>query len=251
MAVPVALQLYTVRDEAAKDFPGTLEAVAAMGYGAVELAGYGGMTVLDLRRKLESLGLAVAGSHVPWTRLEGELPQVMEECHQLRCEYVVCPALPNNLRTADGYQAVAEQFAEIAQTCGANDLQFAYHNHAWEFETEIGGTNAYDWMLTQPALAGMRFELDAYWVVKAGRNPADYLSRFAGRFPLVHLKDISDDERETFAPVGAGKMNFAPVFAAAEAGRVAWYIVEQDKADGSALDAARTSIENLRAMGKG
>lgn len=250
MAIPVALQLYTVRDEAARDFAGTLDAVAAMGYTAVELAGYGGMEVVALRAKLGSLGLAVAGSHVAWPRLEGELSRVMEECHMLRCQHVVCPALPSTLRTAKGYQAVAEQFAAIGQTCAANELTFCYHNHAWEFETEIDGTNAYDWLLTHTDRARVQFELDAFWVVKAGRNPADYLSRFAGRFPLVHLKDISDDARETFAPVGAGKLDFAPIFGTAESTGTAWYIVEQDKADGPALDAARLSLDNLRAMGK-
>lgn len=250
MAIPVALQLYTVREDAARDFAGTLDAVAAMGYTAVELAGYGGMAVPALRAKLESLGLTVAGSHVPWTRLEKELPQVMEECHMLRCAHVVCPALPNELRNATGYQAVAEQFAVIGQTCAVNDLTFCYHNHAWEFETEIDGTNAYDWLLTHTDAARVGFELDVYWVIKAGHNPEDYLSRFPRRFPLVHLKDITRDARATFAPVGAGTVDFGPVFGAAESGGAVWYIVEQDRTDGPALDAARTSLDNLRAMGK-
>ena len=101
-AIPVALQLYTVREDAARDFVGTLDAVAQIGYSGVELAGYNGMSASDLRAKLASLTLSVAGSHVPWVRLERELPQVIEECHILRCDYIVCPILPPEMRTAEG-----------------------------------------------------------------------------------------------------------------------------------------------------
>ena len=249
-AIPVALQLYTVREDAARDFAGTLEAVAALGYAGVELAGYHGMSAVDLRVKLASLSLSVAGSHVPWTRLERELPQVVEECHTLRCDYVVCPILPPEMRTAEGYQAAAESFNAIGETLQANDMNFCYHNHALEFDTTIDGTNAYDWLLTHTDPALVKFELDAYWIAKAGRNPVEYLQRFAGQYPLVHLKDMTKDERATFAPVGTGSVDFAPIFSAAEMGGVAWYIVEQDKSDGSALDDARTSFANLKAMGK-
>jgi len=248
---PVALQLYTVREDAARDFAGTLEAVATLGYTGVELAGYHGMSASDLRAKLASLGLSVAASHVPWARLEAELPQVIEECHTLRCEYLVCPALPNELRTAAGYQAVGQSLNEMGQTLQANDMHLCYHNHNWEFaaETAIDGANAYDWLLTHTDPT-VQFELDVYWVQKAGRNPVEYLAQYGGRFPLVHLKDITKDARETFAPVGTGSMNFGPIFAAAETSGVAWYIVEQDRSDGSALDDAGTSLRNLKAMGK-
>ncbi len=68
--------------------------------------------------------------------------------------------------------------------------------------------------------------------------------------PLVHLKDMTNDAEQTFAPVGTGSVDFAPIFAAAEQGGAQWYIVEQDRAEGSAIEAARTSWNNLRAMGK-
>src|SRR5258708_3942335 len=92
--VPVALQLYTVREDAARDFVGTLEQVAAIGYTAVELAGYGPLTPQEYTTKLDALGIAVAGSHVALARLEGELDAVIAECQTLHCPYIVCPALP-------------------------------------------------------------------------------------------------------------------------------------------------------------
>ncbi len=247
--IPVALQLYTVRDEAAKDYAGTLDQVAAMGYTGVELAGYGGMSAPDLAAKLRALDVRVAGNHVALKRLETELPQVLEECHILRCEYLVCPVLPAELRTPDGYRSLAESLNTMGAAAQTNTLSLCYHNHAFEWETTIDGMAAYDWLLdhTDPAL--VRIELDVYWVLKAGKDPADYLRQHAGRVPLVHLKDITTDERQTYAPVGTGSVDFAPIFAATET-NTAWYIVEQDQADGSSFDAARTSYANLKAMGK-
>src|SRR6476646_2284911 len=103
--VPVALQLYTVREEAARDFAGTLEQVAAIGYTAVELAGYGPLTPEEYKKKLDSLGIAVAGSHVALLRQKHDPPALVSECQTLHCPYIVCPALPPERRTEEGFRA--------------------------------------------------------------------------------------------------------------------------------------------------
>ena len=250
MAIPIALQLYTVREEAARDFPGTLRQVADIGYAGVELAGYGGMEVGALRERLKSLGLAVAGSHVALARLETDLGNVIADCYTLECETVVCPVLPAEQRNEQGFRALARTLNVIGGTLHTHGLAFCYHNHAFEFETTIDGQRAYDWLIanTNPAYVGL--EIDVYWLRKAGHDPAAYLHKNAGRIPLVHLKDMTADAEQTFAPVGTGAIDFAPIFAAAELGGAAWYIVEQDRSAGTAIEAARTSWENLRAMGK-
>ncbi len=248
--IPVALQLYTVREEAARDFVGTLEQVAGIGYVGVELAGYGPLAPDELRAKLDALGMVVAGSHIALARLENELPAVITECRVLGCPSVVCPILPNERRTEDGFRGLATALNRIGATVRADGLAFCYHNHAFEFETMVEGITAYDWLAahTDPAL--VQLELDAFWAQKAGHDPAALLAKYAGRVSLVHLKDMTADAEATFAPVGTGSVNFAPIFAAAERGGVHWYIVEQDKAEGSAIAAARISWDNLRAMGK-
>src|SRR5436305_1208609 len=249
MAIPIALQLYTVREEAARDFPGTLAQVAAIGYAGVELAGYGGLDVSALRERLDALNLAVAGSHVALQRLETDLGNVIADCYTLDCEYVVCPVLPIERRNEQGFRALALSLNAIGGTLRTNGLTFCYHNHAFEFETMIDGQPAYDWLIANTDPDYVRLEIDVYWVRKAGRDPAAYLRSAAGRIPLVHLKDMTADAEQTFAPVGTGAMDFGPLFAASERGGTAWYIVEQDRSEGSAIDAARTSWQNLRAMG--
>ena len=248
--VPIALQLYTVREDAAHDFVGTLEQVAAIGYTAVELAGYGPLSPHEFRAKLDALGMTVAGSHIALARMEAELPTVIQECLILGCPTLVCPFLPPERRTEAAYRDVATTLNRIGAATRAEDLSLCYHNHAFEFETTIDGRTAFDWLAanTDPAL--VQLELDAFWVQKAGHDPAALLHSYAGRVPLVHLKDMTADAEQTFAPVGTGSVDFAPIFAAAEQGGVQWYIVEQDRAEGSAIEAARTSWQNLRAMGK-
>lgn len=248
--IPVALQWYTVREDAASDFVGTLEQVAAIGYAGIELWGYGPLTPEELRAKLDALRLAAASSHVALTRLESALDAVIAECHTLQCPTIVCPFLPPERRSEDAYRQLAPSLNRIGGAAKSSGLGFCYHNHAFEFETEIDGMSAYDWLManTDPAL--VQIEIDAFWVQKAGRDPAAYIEKYAGRVPLVHVKDMTNDAEQTFAPVGTGSVDFAPIFAAAERGGVRWYIVEQDRAVGSAIEAARTSWDNLRAMGK-
>ncbi|MCA1666603.1 MAG: sugar phosphate isomerase/epimerase [Thermomicrobia bacterium] len=248
--VPIALQLYTVREEAARDFVGTLDQVAAIGYAGVELAGYGPLTAAQLRAKLDALGMAVAGTHIALARMEAELATVIHECQTLGCPTLVCPFLPPERRTVDAYRTVAASLNRIGATAHAAGLDLCYHNHAFEFETTIDGLTAFDWLAahTDPAL--VQLELDAFWAQKAGQHPTVLLDTYGGRVPLLHLKDMTADAEQTFAPVGTGSVDFAPIFAAAERGGVRWYIVEQDRAEGSAVAAARTSFANLKQMGK-
>ena len=248
--VPVALQLYTVREDAARDFVGTLEAVAAIGYVGVELAGYGPLAPEALREKLDALGIAVAGSHIALARMETELPTVIRECRILGCPTLVCPFLPPERRSEAAFRAVATALNRIGAAARAEGFALCYHNHAFEFETTIDGLTAFDWLAanTDPAL--VQLELDAFWAAKAGYNPAALLAQYTGRVPLVHLKDMTADAEQTFAPVDTGAVDFGPIFDAAERGGVQWYIVEQDRAKGSAIDAAQTSFANLKQMDK-
>ncbi len=125
-----------------------------------------------------------------------------------------------------------------------------YHNHAFEFEP-LGGTTGMEILLaeTDPELVG--FECDVYWVQYGGQDPAAFIQAHAGRFPLIHLKDmVGEGDGRTFAEVGEGKIDFAAIFAAAEAQGAAWYIVEQDTCQRPSLESAKLSLENLKGWGK-
>lgn len=248
--VPVALQMYTLRELARTDFAGTVRAVAQIGYAGVELAGYGGLSGTQLRHLLDAVGLAVAGDHVSLDRLETALPEVIELEHALGNRFVVVPSIPEALRRdVAGYLSVAESLNRIGSRLQEEGLQLCYHNHAFEFEA-FDGKFALDWLyeLTDPEL--VKAELDTYWVQYAGQDPAAYIRKYAHRLGLLHLKDMEPGDERMFAEVGEGILNWPAIFQAADASTARWYIVEQDRSRRSSIESARLSFENLKKMGK-
>jgi sugar phosphate isomerase/epimerase len=242
--------MYTVRDDAAQDFTGTLKKVSEMGYEGVELAGTGGLTAADLKRQLANLGLRVAGSHVPLTQLEGDLSPALDYYSELGAKHIACPWLPEDRRSEEGYRRLAETLNIAGAKFRDRGIQLCYHNHDFEFQ-EYNGRTGFDILFGSVNPDLIKIELDTYWVQFAGHSPADLIRRYAGRIPLVHLKDMTGDQAPTFAEVGEGRMDFQAIFRACEeTGGVAWYIVEQDKCARPPLESARISLDNLRKWGK-
>ena len=248
--IPVALQLYTVRDVAAEDFVGTVRQVADMGYAGVELAGEtGGMSPAELKSFLDDLGLKRAGSHTGLDLLEGDLQKVIDDNLAVGNPWVVCPWMPEERRQdADGWRKAAEALTEIGGKVKAAGLQLCYHNHSFEFE-QFEGQTGFDifYEAADPEL--VMAEIDTYWVQHGGEDPAATIRRFAGRCPLVHLKDMTDDPEPTFTEVGNGILDFQAIFAASVEAGADWYIVEQDRCDGPSIESARISLENLKKWG--
>ena len=247
--IPVGLQLYSVREQLKEDFQGTVRAVAQMGYAGVELAGYGGMGAEELRSFMESLGLKVAGDHVSFDRLENHLDEVITFSKEVGIPYVVCPAVPAARRQdAAGWQQLAATLNEIGRKCVEQGLDFCYHNHAFEF-APIDGTNGFTLLYGNSDPRYVKMELDMFWAHKGGDDPANILQRYAGRCPIVHLKDMTGDDEQTFAEVGEGVLNFQHIFQAASLGGVAWYIVEQDRCKRPPLESVQLSLQHLKEWG--
>jgi sugar phosphate isomerase/epimerase len=249
--IPIALQMYTLRNETGRDFAGTLREVVRIGYAGVEFAGTGGLSAAELRRLLDDLNLRAAGSHTGLEVLEKNPNEALDYNQEIGSEFIVCPYLPENRRqSADDYRSVAALLNQVGAVCKGRGLQLCYHNHDFEFRP-FDGRYGLDILLsaTDPDL--VKAEVDTYWVKKAGVDPVDYLRQYAGRCPLVHLKDMTPDESRTFAEVGEGTMDWPAIFAAAEAGGARWYIVEQDTCRRAPLESVAISLRNLEKMGKG
>jgi len=250
MNVPIALQLYTVRDQTALDFAGTVRRVAELGYAGVELAGDGGLTAEQMATLLRETGLRLAGNHVPLEGMTTSLDEVIAYNQAIGAHYVGVPFLGQEHRAPTGYRAAAKAMNRAGAAFRDAGMALYYHNHAFEFEP-LNGTTGMDILLaeTDPDLVG--FECDVYWVQYAGQDPAAFLAANAGRFPLIHLKDmVGEGEQRTFAEVGEGQIDFAAIFVAAEAQGAAWYIVEQDICQRPSLESAKISLENLKRWGK-
>jgi len=246
----VALQMYTVRDEAQKDFAGTLKAVAAMGYPAVQLAGTGGLSSKELRRLLDDLGLKVAGAHVALDALENDLDQQMAYHLDIGTIDLVVPVLPQPRRTdKNGYKQVADSMNAVGRRLKDARMRLSYHNHAFEFE-RFDGEYALDLLLgwCDPDL--VKWEPDVYWIKYGGEDPAALIKRYSGRCPIIHLKDMTADDSRTFAEVGEGVLDWPPIFRASEENGAEWYVVEQDRWARPSLEAAKLSLQHLKEWGK-
>lgn len=246
--LPIAAQMYTVREAAAQDFREVLRRVAALGYTGVELAGTFGLTAAELAQTLTDLGLACISAHVSLADLRRDLDDQIETYLALGAAYLVCPWLPPEQRGDEAsYRALAAELNRIGEQCQANDLQFCYHHHDFEL-VQFKGIYALDILLENSDPAYVQLEADTYWLQFGGVDPVTYLRRWANRVPLIHLKDMTATEPPTFAEVGAGVLDWPGIFEAAKIGGAKWYIVEQDTCPGDPFESLKISLANLRRM---
>ncbi|HET7558887.1 MAG TPA: sugar phosphate isomerase/epimerase [Limnochordia bacterium] len=247
-SIPVGLQLYTVRDAAAKDMAGTLRRVAEIGYKWVEFAGYGNLAYDDVKRVVGELGLSVSSAHVGIDVMQKSPAKVIDEARGLGAEYVVIPWVGEEWRGADGYKRLADLGNELGATFKAAGLTLCYHNHDFEFQ-RYGDQSGFEILWGRADGAVFQSELDLYWVKRGGDDPAAWVQRLSGRVPLLHLKDMADDAKRSFAAVGTGVIDFAAIFAAAGPAGSRRYIVEQDVCPGDPFASIAESLANLRAWG--
>lgn len=269
-AIPVGLQLYTVRRQMAQDFDGTLKQVRAIGYTIVELPGFFGKTPAEAKKSLDAAGLACPSVHFPAAELTSGVPERIAAVKAVGAGYLTC-AFPTTRKLteshitspresfqaiqnmdADDFKWLAELFNKLGEECHKSALQFAYHGHNLEFRV-VDGKPGYDLLVesTDPNL--VKFEMDCYWVTRAGSDPVAYLKKYPGRFPLLHIKDMKPGQTPTtslmqggnaFIEVGKGVIAWKPIFEADKAG-LKYYFVEQDQTSLPPLESAKVSYEYL------
>ena len=247
--LPLALQLYTVRDEMARDFVGTLRKVAQIGYKSVELAGTGGLSAHDLKALLNDLGLRAVGPHTAIAELVSDLDRVLDYYAELGCAYITCPFMPEEYRVPARFRETCDLFNRVGDACQTRGFQFCYHNHAFEFQTKIGDKTLFDALYDNTDSKLVKGEVDVYWIKYGGYDPVEIIAARPGRYPLIHLKDMTPGE-PTWAEVGAGILDMPAILTASEANGAEWYVVEQDRCKGPSLDSAKLSFDNLRRMGR-
>ena len=245
----VGLQLYTVRDHLERDFKGTLEKVANMGFHGLEFAGYGGLSAAQVKQLCESFQIKPISAHIALTLLE-ESTKELDYATELGLTYIVCPWLPPEHRQSlDDYIQVADTLNRIGEQCEKRGLVFAYHNHAFEFEVKNDeGQFGLDVLFahTDPSL--VKVELDIYWVQRAGLSIDNYIDRYAGRLPLLHLKDMAESESKEDKPLGEGRLNIPAIIAHAKQAGTEWFFVEQDLPKGDSLQDAAKSMQYLLSL---
>ena len=225
----IGLQLYTVRHQMEKDVEATIARVAATGYREVEFAGYFGKSPRDVRALLDHHGLSSPSSHV--SLAPDQWRAALDAAPVVGHRYLVIAWIPAEERhTLDDYKRWAERLNRAATEAKAAGLQFAYHNHDFEF-VPLDGKLPYDVLLTETDPKLVQLEMDLYWIVKGGQDPLAYFARWPGRFPMVHVKDSAGPPDHRMAAVGAGKIDFRKIFAQSDQAGIRHYFVEHDNPD--------------------
>ncbi|MCU0468172.1 MAG: sugar phosphate isomerase/epimerase [Arcicella sp.] len=257
------MTLYTVRNEMGKDAKATLKQVADLGYKYIEAVDYKdgkfyGMTPDEFKSYLKSLGLQPISVHMG-SMTTDNADKLIADVKAAGFKYFIAPVPPMGMFKFDpktrklGMEGSLEKLADIlntvAQKAHAAGLEFLYHNHDFEFQPNQDGIVPIDYLLEKLDPKYVNFQMDLYWVTKAGADPVAYFQRYPGRFKIWHVKDM--DSQERFAPVGQGKIDFKRILANKKLSGMKYYIVEQDQTfDGmQPIEAIKISKEGLKKIG--
>ena len=250
----VGLQLYTVRDLMKNDFDGTIAKVAQTGYKEVEFAGYFGHTGEQVRAACDKNGLAAVSTHIQYDELDDKFPSVIETSKVIGLKYIVCPWIPEAQRVPTWKKAAAK-FNHCGEQTKKAGIQFAYHNHWFEF-LPVDGKLPYDELLKECDGNLVKMEMDLCWITAAGADPLKYFARYPGRFPLVHVKDLKTLPKITaggaqnygdtvdLTEVGSGIIDWKKIFAHSQQAGIKHYIVEHDHPK-EPLESIKKSYEYL------
>jgi len=251
MALPVALQLYSVRHDCEKDLFGVLREVARMGYDGVEFAGYYGHSAGDIRKALDDLGLKAEGTHTPIDALSDEnLSATVELHHTLGAKYVIIPWIPESMRNSpDAAKATAQRFAQISEALKPHGLLAGFHAHDGDMRPLEGGRSAWD-ILAEGTPSDFLMQYDTANGMAGGADPVQPILDWPGRSVSLHLKGWKTEGGP--ALVGEGGIDWPRVLEAARTtGGTQWLVIEhEDESEMPGLQAVEKCLQNLQALQK-
>ncbi len=238
---PISIQLYSVREAAAKDFPAVLKRIADMGYVGVEFAGFQGHTAKALRKILDDLGLVTSTIHGAMPTKDN-LAQIVDDAKTLGYTRHIAGFGPDQFKTKEDTlkcAAIAQQAADLLKGTG---VTFGLHNHWWEFDKQFDGKYPHEILMA--AAPGAFAELDTYWIKVGGADPVNIVKQYGARAPVLHIKDGPGNREQAMTAVGGGIMDWKAVIGAA-ADTTEWLIVELDRCDTDMFEAVAQSCRYL------
>jgi sugar phosphate isomerase/epimerase len=247
----IGLQLWSVKDDMKTDAKATIAKVGAMGYQFIEAAGYGdgkfyGIEPTEFKALAEANKLTFLASHtgqglpdsVKWAETMAWWDTCIAAHKAAGVSYIVQPWMGQEAyRSLDTLKMYCDYFNAVGEKCNAAGIRFGYHNHSEEFK-DLEGVTIYDFMLKNTDPAKVMFEMDLFWITKGGKNPVDYFNAYPGRFELWHVKDKAE--------VGAGPMDFKPIFENAATSGVKKIVVEVEEYNFTPIESVQKSLEFLQ-----
>ncbi len=243
--IPIALQLYSVRQDCARDLPAVIQAVGKMGYRGVEFAGYHNRSAKELRKMLDDNGLKCCGTHTGLNTLLGDqLAPTIEFNKILGNKFLIVPGLPReNTNSVQAWLDTAKLFNELAEKAKPHEMLVGYHNHSMEFGP-MDGKLPWD-LFFGNTKKEVVMQLDSGNAMHGGGDPLVFLKRYPGRALTVHLKEFS--KKNPKALIGEGDMKWNEFLKTCEeVGGTEWFIVEYESDAHPPLVSVDRCLENLR-----
>lgn len=227
------VQLWSVKEDMAKDAKGTLKQISGFGYKQIEsFQGqqgiFWGMSPTEFKSFMGDLGMTIISSHC---NINTDFEKTVEMAATAGLSYLICPYLGPQPKM-DDFKRFADRFNQCGELCKKAGMRFAYHNHDYSFK-EMDGQLPQDVMMgiADPGLVD--FQLDIYWIVKAGKNPVDYFKKYPNRFRLCHVKDMSKNAPYESCDLGMGSIDYPKILKVAADQGMKYFIVEQEAFEGS------------------
>jgi sugar phosphate isomerase/epimerase len=253
----VGLQLYSLREQLAKDIPGSLGRVRGFGITYVELAGTYGLSPDKFRGQLDSAGLTPVSGHFSYEQFRDHLGDVIREARAFGLRYAGCAWIPHKepFDEKTCREAVAV-FNRAGAALAAEGIKFFYHTHGYEFRPMGDGT-LFDLLISGTKADSVCFEMDIFWMVHAGQDPVRLFERYGSRFQLMHLKDMKkgtptglftgSSDVANDVSLGAGTIDLPAALKAARTAGVKWYFIEDESpAAADQIPQSLRYLENLR-----
>ena len=248
----IGAQMFTLRQhtQTESEMIKTCKKVKKMGYDAIQVSAFGRIETSELAKIFDGEGLVCAATHVS-LELMSDVNACVEYHEALKCKY---PAIGgaeelHGSPSEMSYRMFAKRFSNIGAALVQHGLKVGYHNHSHEL-AHFGGQVGLD-ILIEQTNPNVWFEIDTYWIVHGGGDPAAWIEKLKGRVPCIHVKDMTmtPKRQQLMCEVGDGNLNWPRILDACRAAGVQWYLVERDDGELDPFDSLRRSLENLRAMG--
>lgn len=267
LELPLGLQLYSVRQQLATDYEGTLQQVSSVGYREVEAAGFYKRSAPEVKQAMQKANLRCVSAHYPFGELKAHFDEILKFANEIGIQYLICAspgyktpdaaAGRGRVLSLEDWRWNADQFNEMGKKAKSVGLQFGYHNHVREFAV-TEGVIPYVELLRLTDSAWVTLELDCGWAVVAGAEPENLLRDHPGRFSMLHVKDFKKGAVANGGPVehdpvvtelGLGSIDYRPIFAqAAKTQKIKHLFVEQEAFDMPYMESLKWDAAYMRGL---
>lgn len=252
--IKLGAQLYTLRNfiKTYDDCEATFQYLNGIGINVIQISGIGPIPAEKVAYLAEKYGMDVCVTHVPFDRMRNDLDTLIKEHKMLGCDTIGLGCMPDEFReSTESINEFIKITSEIGKRMHESGMQFAYHNHAFEFAKLDNGRRIYDMLIEDTRPEEFGFIGDTYWYQFGGVNPCDYIKKIAGRMKVCHFKDYKIvDNKPTFAEIGTGNLNLDDIYNTCKSTDVKYIVIEQDICEIDPRESMAISYKNLQEIAK-